>query len=362
MHSSRRHFLIATAMPPLAGILLSTGKSSARRLAPAQPAGVWRPAGTLLFGRWYTGTARLAGGGVLLAGGVSSGSAGTRRTELYDPASETVAEAGPISRLGLSTMVTLEDGRVLSYGAIVGPVAELFDPSSGTWSATAPPAAASTTVQTLTLLAGGRVLALGTFQDTVITEIFDPQTGEWQRRTAPDLTIVRLAARDGAGRVLALGGRAGDGTRPLTHSMSYYPDDDRWAQLPDLNYFVARLVTLADGRVLALTTSGRLFALESGGAQWQPLATMDLAPEYSAAATVLSDGTLLVAGGGRDGVSTRRYDPASDQWSEGPRLQEPRAHHGLVALPDGGALALGGMALGQNVQPEGRTLVERLGE
>jgi Kelch motif len=67
----------------------------------------------------------------------------------------------------------------------------------------------------------------------------------------------------------------------------------------------------------------------------------------AAAAALLGDGTVLVAGG-RDAHlggllnTTERYDPASGAWSDAGTMSIARAQHTLTALADGRALVVGG--------------------
>lgn len=70
----------------------------------------------------------------------------------------------------------------------------------------------------------------------------------------------------------------------------------------------------------------------------------------------LADGRVLVSGGGIGGLpgpaatpqeATDRawvYDPDADRWTEVGAMNRARAGHALVALPDGGALVIGGVA------------------
>ena len=77
-----------------------------------------------------------------------------------------------------STATLLEDGRVL---VVAGPNAGLYDPKTGTFSATAGSRTYSSTFQSATLLPDGRVLFAGGLLDltypTSQFEIFDPSTG-----------------------------------------------------------------------------------------------------------------------------------------------------------------------------------------
>jgi hypothetical protein len=74
-------------------------------------------------------------------------------------------------------------------------------------------------------------------------------------------------------------------------------------------------------------------------------------PRASHSATVLPDGTLLIAGGFRKGpdgrsqvytATTEIFDPVSGELRAGPEMSEARSGHIAAELPDGGVLVAGG--------------------
>jgi len=62
-------------------------------------------------------------------------------------------------------------------------------------------------------------------------------------------------------------------------------------------------------------------------------------------ATLMRDGTVLVAGGYRLGAgylaSVERYDPATGGWTAAPRLSRALSLQGAALLADGGVLVVG---------------------
>ena len=82
--------------------------------------------------------------------------------------------------------------------------------------------------------------------------------------------------------------------------------------------------------------------------------TKQAAARYGATATLLEDGTVLVAGGqpfNSDGTlpdeqlrSAVLYDPAADTWTAAGNLASGRFEHTATLLPDGRVLVVGGRA------------------
>jgi hypothetical protein len=139
-----------------------------------------------------TGRARhtatlLPNGKVLVAGGVRP--AYTNTAELYDPLSGTWSTTGSMATArGVHTATLLPSGKVLVAGGrntFSLASAELYDPSSGTWTNAAPLALARYS-HTATLLPDGKVLVIGGFLfsggDTIAlasAELYDPSSGTW---------------------------------------------------------------------------------------------------------------------------------------------------------------------------------------
>ena len=95
--------------------------------------------------RYYHTATLLPNGKVLVAGGIEQLAATLATAELYDPATGTWSATGSMaSRSRFHTATLLPNGKVLVAGRIQHhsgylATAELYDPATGTWSATGSP-------------------------------------------------------------------------------------------------------------------------------------------------------------------------------------------------------------------------------
>jgi hypothetical protein len=264
----------------------------------------------------------------------------------------------------------LSDGRVLvSGGASDGgglDSAELFDPTTGSWSST--PAMSSGHEQhSATTLVDGRVLVVGGLAaaNAVAVDLFSPSTGQWSQ--GPALSGARVehsATRLDDGRVLVAGGH--DGKASLGSTQLFDPEKKAWIEAGSLH--VPRrshtATLLPDGQVLVTGGASPLdapnvFPPEKAIAERFDPATTSFtftAPGLSFrrghTATLLADGRVLIAGGHTIPLpdataveplaTTELYDPASDSWSEAAPMNAPHSGHTATALPSGRVLVLGG--------------------
>jgi Galactose oxidase, central domain len=119
-------------------------------IASAQPAGSFTPTGSLITPRQFHTATLLPTVKVLLAGGISAygpNAPGLSSAELYEPSTGTFSATGTMTVPRVShTATLLPDGRVLiagGYSGIAGgsfagasATAELYDPSTGTFTST----------------------------------------------------------------------------------------------------------------------------------------------------------------------------------------------------------------------------------
>jgi hypothetical protein len=226
-------------------------------------------------------------------------------------------------------------------------------------------------VHKATVLADQRVLVTGGctlrgcdgFERALASEFFDPATGRFipgPEMTTPRAGHTATLLRDG--RVLLVGGYAGEGRPALATAEVFDPQTDAFRRVGDLAGGRAdhSATLLPDGHVLiAGGTSGNRDAL-STTELFDP-ATNAFAPGPSLSAPrsghagVVSGDLVVLAGGTEDFVSALATTDVrrGDSWSPGPLMGTPRVKHAAVTLPGGPLLIVGG-----SIDAEGRMLLD----
>jgi len=156
-------------------------------------------------------------------------------------------------RIGYTTTL-LQDGRVLVAGGAVtsnpppgpaytpvSPTAELYDPSTGTYTVTAGPMTSWRTGQSATLLPDGRILLAGGWTTTTSsgptdrTEIFDPATGTFHFSSTMNFAkSCPSAALLNNGKVLIQYSLAGQSRHEVAEpapARTYWPMSSTWRTL-----------------------------------------------------------------------------------------------------------------------------------
>jgi Galactose oxidase, central domain/Kelch motif len=331
---------------------------------------------------------RLQDGRVLICGGTATANVGgvLASAELYDPASQRFAPTGSmtVERQG-HTITMLFDGRVLITGGArnIGfrselASAEIYDPSTGTFSATG-----SMSVpregHTATILRDGRVLIVGGSDNGTHTldsaEIYDPVSGTFSRTSHLNQPReAHVAALLLSGKVLiAGGGRGGMPGGYISYDTAeiFDPATSRFATMrAHMNFdrVGAAAVRLLDGRVLiAGGKSGKLLMARRhpGLSSLSPLNSAEIydpesgtfirtgdmsAAHYLATATMLVNGQVLVVGGWlmqgfvvggmRD---ADLYQPETNRFFSGGRTAVARLLNTAALLNDGEVLIAGGI-------------------
>jgi len=296
-------------------------------------------------------------GKVLVAGGIGAeGPTGRAQTiasaELYDPATDTWSSTGSMTTArAFHSATPLPDGKVLVVAG-AGPggaeprnanqlaSAELYDPLTGTWTAT------------------------GSLTGTTTPPASNTPRGARLGHSASLLDRGNCA--DNCGKVLIAGGVGGVGTGPALSSAELYdPSTGTFratASLGELRQSQAA-APLPDGRVLVVGGVGGFSsgppnlntaeAYSPATETWSPVGSLS-ARRLAHTATPLSNGRVLVVGGAGGGnasgannvpgpglFSSESFDPQTNTWRPTSFLNTARVYHTATLLPDGPASVCG---------------------
>ena len=324
-------------------VLVTGGAGGDRAQADAElydpRSGRWTTTGSMLQGRQDHTATLLPDGTVLVAGGSDGRGEVVAFAELYDPGTGTwTALASMAQGRSGHTATLLQDRRVLVVGGGVADgsevtSAELFDPRARTWVSTGA-MVRPRFGHSATLLADGKVLVAGGFSSTegaiASAELYDPSTGTWSATgTMAGARAGHTATLLPDGKVLVAGGSSSNGSfQPVNSAEVYDPVSGTWSETGSMhgNRVYAAAVLLSDGTVLVAGGSSTTSNVEPvgpvapaevydpGSGSWTVTGRMTAA-RSSPTATLLDDGRVLVAGGktkpifGTAFASAELYDP-----------------------------------------------------
>ncbi len=350
---------------------------------PAAVSATWVATGSLVQARGQHTATLLINDKVLVVGGLDPDPPNPIPTtaELYDPATRSWTASGANIEPRLHhTATLLDDGRVLVVGGVCSGCgefghlasAELYDPRIGTWVATGS-MATEREGHTATLLPNGMVLVAGGFGPVLeangyrmtslaSAELYDPRTGTW----APTGSMVTAHLQHTAtllpdGIVLVAGGICSgcEGTTddPQPSAELYDPSSGSWSATGEMieprGEVLHPATLLSDGTVLVAAgytgiggnsaiAFAELFDPSSGA--WTSTGTL-IQARTSHTATLMGDGTVLVAGGFGGGsrlASAELYDPRRGTWTATAGMIDARESHTATLLADGTVLVAGG--------------------
>jgi hypothetical protein len=322
---------------------------------------------------------------ILIVGGTNgnyfqSGANATKDAEIYDP-NQAALDFGPTGSLNVargcgSTATLLNDGTVLITGGSGNTTAEIYIPSSGNFSLYTPPS--STHPQglkigpmnavryhaTATLLQDGTVLIaggdIGDNAGLTSAEIYNPATGTFTATTGSMSTrrTTQTATLLSNGTVLIAGGQGNySGQVAWNTAETYNPSTQKFTLVGNMTttrcQHTATLLTdgtvlLAGGQNTSGTTLSSAEIYTPSSSSFASTGTMT-SSRIEHTATPLADGTVLIAGGfGSCGsgsnacITAEVYTPSSRTFAMTGNMTVPRAYHSATMIYNGDILIAGG--------------------
>ena len=295
--------------------------SNAAKLT-VRPCGGWTATASMNTPRQFFTATVLDDGTVLAAGGMNTGNSIVNTAEVYDPKQNSWTYTGNLHDGARANQkaALLSSGEVLIAAGFQSypdcsyrSDAELYDPSSGTFSQTGSRGTNSDGWGGMTVLGDGRVIAegggIGCGLYTNYADIYDPLTGLWTptTNTLPSWRDGLITTLLGSGKVVAAGG-SDSSSSPSTVSYLFDPtvgSNGTWAATGPLNSarWYPNMVTLNSGSALiagGVDSSNNPMAsselYDPSLATWSMTGAMKYA-RSQAASVVLQDGRVLVSGG-----------------------------------------------------------------
>ncbi|NMO13892.1 MopE-related protein [Pyxidicoccus fallax] len=322
--------------------------------------GMWSVTGRLSTPREAHVMSLLPSGKVLVAGGRNDSYADLATAEVYDPGTGVWSPTGTMATGRIQATATLlPSGKVLVTGGsrlvVNGPyvtqrTAEVYNPSTGTWSSTGSMAVPRSD-HTATLLPSGKVLVVGGGNTAFVAsaELYDPATGTWSPAgTMAAARSLHTATLLPSGKVLVVGGVTTGGTNDT--SELYDPGTGTWAfaGLPSSKRYHHTATLLPSGKVLIQGgpySDEENLLYDPGTGTWTSVGH-NTTGATEQTATLLPSGTVLVAGGSSAGV--RLFDPGTRTWAHTFSLSSRRGRHTATLLPSGKVLVVGGYGSSSN--------------
>jgi galactose oxidase-like protein/Kelch motif protein len=352
----------------------------------AQPPGTLTEVGDLPFPERNAVPILLLSNSVLIVGGIGISSRLTSVIQ-YDPSSTTFSTGGDMDA-PYDTATLLADGRILLAGrgafvslgtnGTVQTTAELYDPTSGTFSSAGPTidsfssAAAVRLSDGRVLFTGGRI-ATQANAPTAAAEIYSPESGTFTitgSMTTPRYNHTATLLQNG--QVLIAGGTSTKTGSPLSSAELY--DSSRGVFVSLGNMITAHsnhtATLLEDGRVLiaggssqpstakgSVTSHAELY--DPSSETFTSTSAMQTPREFHTAVR-LTDGAVLVAGGDNAKTilsSMELYDPANGAFIPAAAMTVPRENLSATLLSDGNGFIAGGLTtLTEGATTEGAEL------
>lgn len=312
----------------------------------------------------------LNSGKVLITGGFDNNNNVLATAELFDPSTGTFSSTGSMGTARRShTATLLANGKVLVAGGCDSlgnclTSAELYDPVAGSFAATGSLGTARG-AHTATLLQNGKVLIAGgenfaTTTSTASAELYDPASGTFSSTgalgTARNGHTATLLA---SGKVLMAGGANGIA---LASAELYDPTAGTFSATGSMS-------TTRLGLTASLLGNGQVLVAGGADVNGNHLATAELfdpnagtfaltsgsmiTGRFLHTSTLLSNGNVLIAGGvGSNALSLNAaelFDPSTSTFSGTGSLNTARWGHTATLLNNGTVLVIGGGSFGSTL-------------
>jgi hypothetical protein len=330
--------------------------------------GVFAPAGNMNSARAGHTATLLPSGTVFIAGG-NDGTSAVASAEIYDPRTATFSATGSMTATRAHhTATLLGSGKVLIAAGDVNSralgSAELYDPAAGKFA----PTGSTTDARdghTASLLGDGRVLLTGGYRTHLYTpsapipeldtaELYDPSTGTFS--VTGTMTMPRAlhaATLLPNGTVLIVGGEGSEvGGRSLASAELYDPKAGTFSAIG--NMASARIeptaTLLGNGKVLvtggydgtSFVVGAELYDPATG--RFEASSNMTVG-RYVFTATLLSDRQVLMVAGYTDSAflsSAELYNQTTGKFTATGSLTVERSDHTATLLRSGKVLVAGG--------------------
>lgn len=236
---------------------------------------------------------------------------------------------------------------------------ELYDPGTKSWDIILPLPRPLHHVNAAAV--AGKLYILGGLEGAASKEIgesyaYFPASGEWHPMTPMPAGTERAGSAVGVigSKVYIAGGVRGD--EPVADFSAYDVEADTWKELPPMpearGYVVGGAVggifyTIGGQKGGSSEMAGDVFAFDPAKGAWSARASMPT-PRSDAAAGIVDDRIFVLGGEGDAETETglfdvnEIYDPATDTWTKGERMDPPR--HGVGAAGHDGVLYVAGGA------------------
>jgi streptogramin lyase len=349
----------------------SIGRSTPAGVITEFPVPKWLGTGSMSASRLFASSILLTGGPnagrVLVAGGYASGAPSLTplaSAELYDPTTGTWSPTGSMTvsraEFTLTRLISGSNaGKILAAGGetsglsgnAFASTAELYDPIVGTWSPTASMKAARME-QTATVLGdgSGKVLVAGGWNGGALSsaELYDPTTMAWST-TPGNLVAARtqhIAALLSTGKVLVAGGYNGTA---LASAELFDPSTGMWSATGSMT--TSRLLfaaaTLGNGKIL-VAGGKTIDAILKTAELYDPgLGTWSGTGSMTVArgehTATLLNNGKVLVTGGSSDPKSEVYDPAAGTWSVTGSMTTARFEHTATLLGSGSVLVAGGL-------------------